>query len=48
MLSALNNEPIMTRSTLAAGIAQNMFAGEAGESEGGKEKTEGYFYHCSG
>ena len=39
-----NNEPIMTRSTLAAGKVQDTFAGEAREVEGGEdEKTGGYF-----
>ena len=46
-----NNEPILA-STLAAGIVQDTFAGEAGESEGGEEEmTGGYFYryfYCSG
>ena len=57
MLSALtktffniNNEPILIRSTQAAGIVQDMFAGEG---EGGEEETtsRGYFYryfYCSG
>ena len=41
----INNKPILIRSMLAAGIAWDMFAGEAGEGEGGQEdKTEGYFY----
>ena len=38
MLSALkksNNEPILIRSTQAAGIVQGTFAGEAGEWGGG-------------
>ena len=35
----------LIRSTLSAGIVQDMFAGEAEESEGGKEEiTGGYFY----
>ena len=46
-----NNEPILT-SKLAAGIVQDIFAGEAGEGEGGEEEmTGGYFYryfYCSG
>ena len=54
MLSALtmekyiilvNNKPILIRSMQAAGIVHDMFAGEAGEGEGGKEEmTGGYFY----
>ena len=39
-----NNEPILTRSTLAAGKVQDTFAGEAREGEGGEyEKTGDYF-----
>ena len=52
VLNNINNEPILIRSTQAAGIVQDTFAGEAGEGEGGEEEmTGGYFYHyfcCSG
>ena len=34
----INNEPILIRSTLAASIVQDTFAGEAGEGEGGEEE----------
>ena len=40
LIILINNEPILT-STLAAGIAQDTFAGEAGEGEGGEEETTG-------
>ena len=43
----INNEPILT-STLAAGIVQDMFAGEAGEGEGGEEETTGGYFYRSG
>ena len=34
---------------LAAGIVQDMFAGEAVEGKGGEEETTGgYFYHSAG
>ena len=43
-LRSLNNEPLLT-STLAAGIVQDTFDGEAGECEGGEEeKTGDYSY----
>ena len=42
----INNEPILICSMLAAGIVQDMFAGEAGEGGGGEEETTGgHFYH---
>ena len=41
----INNEPILT-STLAAGIVQDMFAGEAREGEGGEEETTGGYFYC--
>ena len=31
---------------LAAGIAQDTFAGEAVEGEGGKEETTGGYFYC--
>ena len=37
----INNEPILIHSMLAAGIVQDMFAGEAVEGEGGEEETTG-------
>ena len=41
----INNEPILI-SMLAAGIVQDMFAGEDGEGDGDEEEmTGGYFYH---
>ena len=45
----INNKPKLIRSMLAAaGIVQDMFAGEAGKGEGGEEDEEeltgGYFY----
>ena len=42
LIILINNEPILT-STLAAGIAQDTFAGEAGEGE--EETTGGYLDH---
>ena len=54
MLSAVtkknknNNEPLLICSTLAAGIVQDTFSGEAGEGEGDEEETTGgYFYRSS-
>ena len=46
MLYFNNNEPILTRSTLAgcAGIVQDTFTGEAREAREGKEEMTG----CSG
>ena len=35
---------LIIRSTLAAGIIQDTFAGEAGESEGGVEETTGGYF----
>ena len=29
-----------------AGIVHDMFAGEAGESEGGEEETTGQYFYC--
>ena len=42
----LDNKPILIHSMLAAGIVQNTFSGEAGESEGGEEKTTGGYFYC--
>ena len=36
----INYEPILICSTQAAGIVLDMFAGEAGEGDGGKEETK--------
>ena len=44
----INNEPILIRSTQAAGIMQDTFAGVAGEGEGGKEEMTGGYFYCSG
>ena len=44
MLSALT--PKILTSMLAAGIVQEMFAGEAGEGEGGEEETAGDYCYC--
>ena len=46
LVIVINNEPILS-SMLAAGIVQDMFAGETGEGERGGEveTTGGYFYH---
>ena len=41
----INNEPILICFMQAAGMVQDMFAGEAGEGEKGKEEmTGGFFY----
>ena len=39
----INNEPILIRSTLAAGIGQDTLAGETGEGEGGEENCSKFF-----
>ena len=45
ILMLINNEPILIRSTQAAGIVRYMFAGDVREGEGvEKEMTGGYFY----
>ena len=41
----INNETILT-STLAAGIVQDTFAGEAGEGGGVEEETTGGYFYC--
>ena len=40
----INNEPILIRSMLAAGIVQDTFAGEAVEGEGSEEETTGGYF----
>ena len=42
----INTKPILIRSMLAAGIVQDMFAGEAVEVEGCKEETTGGYCYC--
>ena len=37
------NEPILIRSTLAAGIVRDTLAGETGEGEGDEENYSKYF-----
>ena len=39
----INNELILIRSTQAAGIVQDTFAGEG---EGGEEETTGGYFYC--
>ena len=40
------NKPILISSMLVAGIVQNMFVGEAVESEGGEEEITGGYFYC--
>ena len=44
LIILINNEPILIRSTQAAGIVQDTFAGEG---EGGAEETTGGYFYCS-
>ena len=41
LIILINNEPILIRSTQAAGIVLDTFAGEAGKDDGGEEVTTG-------
>ena len=42
------HEPILIRSTQAAGIVRDTYTGEDGEGEGGEEETTGGYFYCSG